>query len=299
MPLTLRFDLPTQGVRFRVAPQPGFAPVTIHVAPTHGPITAGPRDERIHTILAKSKAGYKSDEDQLYRKRPPFKGQQLDPVESSPAGHFDQVPEDTHAFSATAAFATVASTLAVWEHHYEAGIPWFFLATLGPSLELIPQVRSNNAWMGEGFLEFGFPDHPDDHDEPWAVNFDAVSHETGHLILRGGRTPNYDAASVRASAELLAPNVGQYIFISSISAYADPLAPHSDERAPLAPMDRDDTVRADDRQRRHPRREHADELQLAQDEHRARRRFFEGLEKGVGRRRVEPVGSDEHRQLVR
>jgi 3-deoxy-7-phosphoheptulonate synthase len=26
----------------------------------------------------------------------------------------------------------------------------------------------------------------------------------GHLILRGGRTPNYDAASVRASAELLA-----------------------------------------------------------------------------------------------
>ena len=37
---------------------------------------------------------------------------------------------------------------------------------------------------------------------------------------------------VRASAELLAPNVGQYLFVSSISVYRDDLPPGSDETAP-------------------------------------------------------------------
>jgi 2'-hydroxyisoflavone reductase len=38
------------------------------------------------------------------------------------------------------------------------------------------------------------------------------------------------------SAELLAPNVRQYVFISSISVYREDLAPGSDEGAPLATM---------------------------------------------------------------
>ena len=38
---------------------------------------------------------------------------------------------------------------------------------------------------------------------------------------------------VRQSAELLAPNVGQYIFISTISVYEDQKAPWMDESAPL------------------------------------------------------------------
>jgi 2'-hydroxyisoflavone reductase len=41
---------------------------------------------------------------------------------------------------------------------------------------------------------------------------------------------------VRASAELLAPNVGQYIFVSSISAYADNSVVGADESAPVATM---------------------------------------------------------------
>ncbi len=41
---------------------------------------------------------------------------------------------------------------------------------------------------------------------------------------------------VRASAELLAPNVGQYIFISSISAYADNSVVGADETSPVATM---------------------------------------------------------------
>ena len=41
---------------------------------------------------------------------------------------------------------------------------------------------------------------------------------------------------VRASAELLAPSVGQYVFISSISVYKDTSVPRYDENAPLSTL---------------------------------------------------------------
>lgn len=42
---------------------------------------------------------------------------------------------------------------------------------------------------------------------------------------------------VKMSAELLAPSVKQYVFISSISVYAEPIEPGADESARLATMD--------------------------------------------------------------
>jgi 2'-hydroxyisoflavone reductase len=54
-------------------------------------------------------------------------------------------------------------------------------------------------------------------------------------------TSGYVPRIVRASAELLAPNTGQYLFISSISVYADLAAPGMDETAALATID-DPTV---------------------------------------------------------
>ena len=42
---------------------------------------------------------------------------------------------------------------------------------------------------------------------------------------------------VRASAELLAPNVGHYVFVSSISVYASPLPRGADESAPVIELD--------------------------------------------------------------
>ncbi len=50
-------------------------------------------------------------------------------------------------------------------------------------------------------------------------------------------TSGFFPRMVRASAELLAPNVGQYIFISSISAYASHDHPGDDETAPLAKLE--------------------------------------------------------------
>lgn len=50
-------------------------------------------------------------------------------------------------------------------------------------------------------------------------------------------TSGYVPRVVKMSAELLAPSVKQYIFISSISVYAEPIAPGADESAKLATMD--------------------------------------------------------------
>jgi 2'-hydroxyisoflavone reductase len=62
----------------------------------------------------------------------------------------------------------------------------------------------------------------------------------GHLEVLAGRrwdavidTSGYVPRIVRQSAELLAPSVGHYTFISTISVYADGLKPGMDESAPL------------------------------------------------------------------
>jgi 2'-hydroxyisoflavone reductase len=49
-------------------------------------------------------------------------------------------------------------------------------------------------------------------------------------------TSGYVPRIVKASAELLAPNVGQYLFISSVSAYKEGFAPGTDETAELATL---------------------------------------------------------------
>ncbi|MHC5114888.1 MAG: NAD-dependent epimerase/dehydratase family protein [Planctomycetota bacterium] len=50
-------------------------------------------------------------------------------------------------------------------------------------------------------------------------------------------TSGYYPRMVNASASLLAPKVRQYVFISSVSAYADPSVSGTDETAPVATMD--------------------------------------------------------------
>jgi 2'-hydroxyisoflavone reductase len=49
-------------------------------------------------------------------------------------------------------------------------------------------------------------------------------------------TSGFFPRMVKASAELLAPSVRQYVFISSISVYKDTLVPHFDESRPLATL---------------------------------------------------------------
>ena len=56
-------------------------------------------------------------------------------------------------------------------------------------------------------------------------SFDAVIDNSG-----------YYPRMVRASAELLAPNVGHYVYVSSVSAYASDKTPHEDESGPTATL---------------------------------------------------------------
>jgi hypothetical protein len=51
-------------------------------------------------------------------------------------------------------------------------------------LEIVPRLRWDNAQSGYGFLEMG---ENEARGEPWpfALNFDAVAHEVGHLIIFG------------------------------------------------------------------------------------------------------------------
>ena len=64
----------------------------------------------------------------------------------------------------------------------------------------------------------------------------------GLKVLKGRKfdavvdTSGYYPRIVRASAELLAPNVKQYLFISSVSAYASDKTPGEDESGPTAKM---------------------------------------------------------------
>lgn len=77
----------------------------------------------------------------------------------------------------------------------------------------------------------GKPDAPKDPNSPKGLT-QLVGRKWDAVIDTSGFFPRI----VKASAELLAPNVKQYLFISTISAYKDFSKPDFDETAPLATM---------------------------------------------------------------
>lgn len=207
---TLRFTFNEAGVKFWILPQKGFAPVIVPVTPAYGQITAGPKDDAIYVKDAKNKSPYK-DETGRYNDRPPWKNGHY-PAVRPEGGHFLHIKSGTREFLSTAAFATIRCTLEIWRYHFEtADFPWFFREPA--TLEVIPRVKSANAFTGQGFLEFGFANYPSDgyKKRPLAANFDAVAHETGHLIMKSVLgNPPFDERSTQyraheeAAADLIA-----------------------------------------------------------------------------------------------
>jgi len=181
-----RVRLDEGGTRFRVYPQPkkfGFEPVTVHVDVEPGDISPGPSDAIIETVDAINKFGYHRDDDESIRRRPPYAGRRRDPLPPNDDGHFE-FAEDTREFSVASPFAIIHTVLRVWRHYFERPLPWDFATAKRPRLELIPHIRSYNAWSGGGALEFGYPDFPDRLDRPFCENFEVVAHETGHLVMK-------------------------------------------------------------------------------------------------------------------
>lgn len=211
-----RFRFSRNGTKFLIYAQQrdaGFTPEVVRIAARPGTIHAGPRDRTIHVIDAVNKASYRDDETEEIRGRPPYPpGRGRFRPATPRRGHFDHLDPRRRQFSATAAFAVVRGTLEIWQHYFQQPLRWHFEKTFGPSLELIPRVRSYNAWSGDGYLEFGFPDFPDSHGaDPFSENFDAVAHETGHLIMKSvvGTMPDDEKsmqyrAHEEAAADLVA-----------------------------------------------------------------------------------------------
>src|SRR5882672_1496971 len=196
-----RFRFDQRGTRFRIYQQAqnvrGFAaPSTIYVGSRPGTIGPGPSDSRIRVIDAKGrrprkwKLPYSDSSSGEPRWRPPYPSRDpRHPPLTARRGHFDHVRTGTRAFSAANAFATVRSVLEIWEHYLGRRIVWFFRDAKRRHLEIIPRVETDNAWSGEGFLEFGYllprARRRGRRRPEWLCeNFDVVAHETGHLILK-------------------------------------------------------------------------------------------------------------------
>lgn len=198
----LRFTRNPSGTLFQIVPQPGFAPEIVSVTPRFGRIVAGPRDETIAVIDARNKVSYKDDHTLRYEgRRPPYQGRRRPAVRPDADGNFvKNVRPGSLDFLATSAFAVARFTLEVWRFHLGRDIKWHFG---GKTLELIPRVKSVNAWVGEGFMEFGYDRYPNPgyQARPYAASFDAVAHETGHLLMKGllGNPP-FDERSIQYRA---------------------------------------------------------------------------------------------------
>ncbi len=172
------------GTRFLVFPQPPFVPgydkpELVWIGGSAGRILAGPSDDRMYVI------------DPVEVKRPygipylpPFSGLRRAPAEPGPDGHFDHISVTSPAFLSAHSYACSRRVLDICEGYAGKRIDWFFSSAY-ERLEIVPHIPDwENAQSGFGFLELG----ESRRQSPavcFALNFDAVAHEMGHLVLLG------------------------------------------------------------------------------------------------------------------
>lgn len=185
-----RFRFDPKGARFLVYPAPkvvrGFRmPRAVRVGARPGAIVPGPTSRRLYVIDALNKQPYRDPATGDYLWRPPYPKAKpaRAPVPPDALGHFDHVRPGTPAFSSAMLYAAVRSVIEIWEHYL--GRRLSFVAPNGfRRLELIPRVTriGDNAWSGDGYVEFGFAGKL--RSQPYCENFDVVAHEVGHHILK-------------------------------------------------------------------------------------------------------------------
>ena len=187
-----RFQFNAKGIRFRVyaqSPRLGFRDEVVRVDAVPGSIRPGPADAVIEVIDALDKPSYYTDRTFQMRARPrppyPPTGRRTPAIAVARSGHFAHIRPGRRAFAAAMVFAAVRITLEIWQHFLQRKITWHFAKTAGPVLQVHPRVKSENAWSGDGFLEFGFPHGPAfSLTDPFGENLEVIAHETGHLIMK-------------------------------------------------------------------------------------------------------------------
>ncbi len=179
------------GVRFRLFPKPPYVhpewpPETISVSSPPGTIGPGPADERMRLIFPVDKRHpYEVNPGPLGTPRldlPPFRGPIHHPVCPDEDGNFDRIPVGTVEFAEAHVFGTVRFVLDVWERYFGRPIEWHFARDY-PQLEIAILPNLDNAYAGYGFMEIGAHPAPAGGLLPYALNFDVMAHELGHLII--------------------------------------------------------------------------------------------------------------------
>jgi hypothetical protein len=181
------------GTRFRLFPQAPFLhperpPEIVHISVPPGLVGPGPGDDRLFVIDPVGKHhGYgliAGPYGTPHLNLPPWRGPVRWPAQPDAYGHFDHIPVVSPTFSLAHAFGTLCFVLDVWERFFGRRIQWHF-ARHYPRLEVSMRPSLDNARVGYGFMEIGT--HPNDDGTlvHYALNFDVLAHELGHLIIYG------------------------------------------------------------------------------------------------------------------
>lgn len=179
------------GTRFRLYPQAPFLhpdrlPECVTVSSPAGAIVPGPADGRMYLIDPVAKARpYGVQVGSPFHPSialPPWEGWVHRPVYPDCDGHFDHIPVGTPEFERAHVFGCIRFVMDIWEHYLGSPIEWHFSRDLD-RLEIVMLPSLDNAHVGYGFMEVGAAHLPGGVVEPFALNFDVIAHEFGHLIL--------------------------------------------------------------------------------------------------------------------
>lgn len=168
------------GTRFWIFPQAPFIagyeqPDRVWLQLSPDEIAEGPSDEAMYVV------------DPLFDKLPygsaslpPFDGARRAPIQPGPDRNYDNLDPRQREFLGAHAYACVHFVLDIWRSYLGRPIRWFFADTF-ERLEIVPMVQWQNAQAGYGFLELGYSEVGNEI-HPYALNFDTIAHEIGHLI---------------------------------------------------------------------------------------------------------------------
>ncbi len=178
------------GTRFKIFPQPPFLkafarPVTVALSPPAGSVRPGPADARMHVLAPVGKRWpygiVTSPYGSPFLYMPAWDGPIRAPARPDGCGHFDHIAVGTPQFEAAHVYACVRWVLDVWEGCFGHAIKWHFRRHYEAlEISLLPEFDVGTA--GYGFLEIG-SDFQHGAARPFALNFDVIAHEVGHLLI--------------------------------------------------------------------------------------------------------------------
>ena len=169
------------GTRFRLFPNAdeGYdEPELVIVSSPAGSLGPGPSDSTLRAILPLAKEAEYDPPGYM----PPYEGPCLPPAFPDASGNFDHIAVDDPAFLCAHLFGCIRWTLDVWEYYLGKAVVWWHYPAY-PQLELVPDLNWDNAHSGPGFIETGSRLNREGVRNMFCLNFDIVSHESGHAIL--------------------------------------------------------------------------------------------------------------------